>query len=48
MGVIGSISHGTDAERAAYARALGTVLRLGDRVREMRPVNVSWQDRLLA
>ena len=35
MGYIGSISHGTDDEKAAYARALWTVLRLGDRVREM-------------
>ena len=35
MGYIGSISHGTELEKAVYARALGTVLRLGDGVREM-------------
>lgn len=47
MGYIGSISHGTDTEKAAYARALGTVLTLGNLVRDVRPLNVSWQDRLL-
>lgn len=35
MGRIGSISHGTDTEKAVYARALGMVLTLGDRVREV-------------
>ena len=49
MGYIGSISHGTDDEKAVYARALGTVLILGERVRDVQPVNDRTKlDRLLA
>lgn len=39
MGYIGSISHGTEHEKAAYARALGTVLTLGAAVRDVAPLN---------
>ena len=35
MGYIGSISHGTDEEKAVYERALGTVLKLGERIRDI-------------
>lgn len=35
MGYLGDLTTGTDLEKAVYRRALGTVLILGDRVRDV-------------
>lgn len=47
MGHIGTIN-GTPEEQAAYARALGQVLRAGELVRDVQTVNGwTWLDRVI-
>jgi hypothetical protein len=49
MGRLGDLTTGTELERQVYRRALGMVLILGDRVRDVRPVNeTTWLGRALA